>query len=129
MIPANQIDYVIKQMAEWARTKDNMGLAADIMHSSLLRRLLRGKQVLPKPPPKRHAYPDYDLAEGKQVEVFELFEDEDRVVIDQHGDWTWVNKKKGILRHSPTGALYRTWIEDGRRQLQKTFPEVPELEL
>ncbi len=40
-------------------------LQADILHSSLLLRLLSGKEPLPEPPPLRHGYPDYSGADDE----------------------------------------------------------------
>lgn len=40
-------------------------LIADIDHSSLLQRLLEGKEPLPEPPPLKYSYPDYPNEEQK----------------------------------------------------------------
>ena len=39
-------------------------LKANIDHSSLLQRLLDGKEALPQPPPLKDSYPDYEAVEG-----------------------------------------------------------------
>jgi hypothetical protein len=72
----------------------------DADHSALLLRLLSGKEPLDKPPPLRHSYPAYDLAEGAPVEIFEInevhfegYEDGEwssyPICIDQHIGWRW----------------------------------------
>lgn len=42
---------------------DPGGIACDMEHSALLRRLLDGKPLLPEPPPRRWNNPDYELIE------------------------------------------------------------------
>ena len=97
---------------------------ADAEHSSLLRRLLDGKALLPKPPPLRFSYPDYQLAEGLPVEIVELnIEDKNRVVVDQCPNWILIYQgprsarpQHMTLRFKPTGDLYdltvgEPWLE------------------
>lgn len=50
---------VIERMSE----QDWGQLVADIEHSSLLLRLLSGKDPLPEPPPRAYGYPDYKSVE------------------------------------------------------------------
>ncbi len=42
---------------------------ANMWHSSLLARLLQGKEPLPEPPPLAYSYPNYSLAEGEECVV------------------------------------------------------------
>jgi hypothetical protein len=66
---------------------------ADVDHSSLLQRLLDGKEPLPVPPPKQYSYPAYHLVEedGPQY-VYEVwFNDPGQVVIEQ-SPWQIVEK-------------------------------------
>jgi len=116
-----QIDFAVRCMARYINVREDHGHglpnSADVDHSSLLRRLLSGKQPLEQPPPKRYSYPDYDLAEGKEGEIRELWERDDdhplmredggHVVIDQHPYWEWEDREKKILRYVPTGDLYQ----------------------
>ena len=46
-----------KTVAEVKRVLNQV--AADVDHSSLLHRLLRGRPLLPEPPPTQHSYPAY----------------------------------------------------------------------
>lgn len=99
----------------------------DADHSSLLGRLLSGKEPLDKPPPLRFSYPDYDLAEGKEVQVMEVWQLEENeysnfykgytVCVDQHVGWKWIERdepindkgvpaKTGILEYRD-GTRYR----------------------
>ena len=69
-----QAYFAMRQMSRWLRLRvqhesnlrirhpDPRGitqLAADVDHSALLLRLLRGREPLPEPPPLEHAYPLY----------------------------------------------------------------------
>lgn len=117
----DQIDFTIHCMAEWMRIKNNVkGLcqsSADVEHSALLRRLLHGKQALENPPPLRFSQPDYDLAEGEEVEVLDLWTTADgcEVSINQHQKWTWHNRNENILKYVPTGDLYQLRYEERQR--------------
>jgi hypothetical protein len=118
-----QIDFAQSCASKWIRIY-NKHLKRypnehDADHSSLLRRLLSGKEALDKPPPLRHSYPDYDLAEGEEVEIMEVndfifhptsfpfdtteanaefadYKNGYTVGIDQHIGWKWI-KKCGTL--------------------------------
>lgn len=46
-----------------------MQFRANMWHSSLLNRLLSGRQPLAEPPPIRYSYPNYELAEGQECIV------------------------------------------------------------
>lgn len=119
---------------------------ADIDHSSLLRRLLDGKEALALPPPKRFSYPDYSLVEedGPQ-RVLEVHfnpkrcsQDSGQVYIDQsiwdiesvENDvyivrWRWDQRFKlyemenvHIGTHIYDGKIYgRSWV------LERIVPE------
>jgi hypothetical protein len=98
----------------------------NIDHSSLLQRLLNGKPLLEKAPPKRFSYPAYELAEGKEVEIHEIsdldpswgYGPDRTVAIDQHIEWTWVDKEKGILKHLLSNELY---VFETRSATRKTL--------
>ena len=83
-----RVDAAIEAMAFWCeKWEENYGrrpCASDAKHSSLLRRLLAGKPALEEPPPLRYSYPCYELGEGKAVEIFDIFEDNGSIVIDQY---------------------------------------------
>ena len=63
---------IIRAAVTWVDTARKNGYGgkgwvptdADIWHSSLLVRLLEGKELLPEPPPKAYSYPWYDLIEN-----------------------------------------------------------------
>lgn len=128
-----QIGFATKCVMEWIELYHvhlkRDPTPADAVHSSLLRRLLSGKKVLPKPPPKRFSCPDYKLAEGEVCDVGEIWEykKEDLspdgkydypVVVDQCLGWKWVEKngsendrgvpETGVLEYSD-GSRYRFW--------------------
>jgi hypothetical protein len=117
----SQANFAIKQICRWMNTcEDNerhVISSADVSHSSLLYRLLKGLPLLEKAPPKRFSYPCYELAEGKEVAISEVHENSGAVwadfdnvvvvVVDQGAEYMWHNKEKQVLRHVPTGDLYQ----------------------
>lgn len=57
-------------------TENRLGfpqLLADVDHSALLARLLKGKSPLPAPPPTSHSYPWYGLVEEGSGELDPIF--------------------------------------------------------
>lgn len=60
---------------------DSLRCAID--HSSLLNRLLEGKEPLPDPPPRAMSYPWYSLIENGKDYPYEVFFVEQEVVIEQ----------------------------------------------
>ena len=133
----DQMRFVGQCVAEWIELHHvhlkRDPTPGDAYHSALLRRLLSGKKPLPKPPPKRFAYPDYKMGEGEVCDVGEIntwtappgregsFEQETKgytVCIDQHIGWKWIEKhgpedakgipETGILEYTD-GSRYRFW--------------------
>ncbi len=125
-------------MAKWVRTKqefefpehgcdeipnhtdqdggrDYRPTEADVEHSCLIVRLLHGKEPLSQPPPKSFSSPDYDLAEGKAVEILGFSDDDvltkrrgkNAISINQHGGWEWHDREKLIIRHIERDELYQ----------------------
>lgn len=77
----------------------------DADHSLLLRRLLAGKPLLPKAPPRRFNSPAYDLAEGVPVTVIEILErDDGQLVIDQAAEWKRIDDQH--ILHVPSSDVY-----------------------
>ena len=102
---------------------------ADAIHSSLLSRLLSGKDPTEHVPPKAFAYPWYELEEGKACSILERdgplnleYEDPGKVAICQSSytkdDWD-DETKIGKLRCDHNGQLYRVFIEKQTRMIQK----------
>lgn len=75
---------------------------SDASHSALLKRLLDGKEPLPKPPIKTHSYPNYFATEQGMFQPFEVFytgdyssflNDEVIFCVDQHSlKWKFSHK-------------------------------------
>lgn len=75
----------IRALIRWLEIRAEFGtpfpgslisLTTDIAHSSLLERLLAGREPLLKPPPKRYSYPWYELVEDGQARLsadYEVF--------------------------------------------------------
>lgn len=119
-----QIQFAIDCMAEWIHYRGQGVTSADIDHSCLLQRLLRGKPALKKTPPKRFSCPDYDLGEGKEVEIYEINELPDdfpvgEVCIDQDSNWNWQDKDNNILIYNRSGELYKYYNKENKKYLQK----------
>ena len=77
----------------------------DAGHSLLLRRLLAGKPLLPKAPPRRFNNPAYDLAEGRPVTVIEITErDDGQIVIDEDDEWKRIDDQH--ILHIPSSEVY-----------------------
>jgi hypothetical protein len=146
MLNLEQISFALKAFEEWLRiyrkyetgnrhhgTDTDTPTLADISHSSLLNRLLSGKQALSKPPPRRWSYPDYNLAEGKEVEIGELNITNEYIVIDQCSDWQIElnpanisaiqtldsSAKQGIILKHVNGDFYLLSEREEKRFLRK----------
>ncbi len=78
----------IKHFLNWLEIRERCGqdggdalqLRCDADHSSLLRRLLKGKEPLPEPPPLAMSYPWYELIDEGRAEAFEVY-----LVGEDHG--------------------------------------------
>lgn len=118
---------VIRVFARWIDFMKDIGrdpIGVDVEHSALLKWMLEGNEPLPKAPPLVHAYPCYELGQGKPVIVHDIFDLDipgigHRTVIDGYHDWVlcsaeleshtedgWVTCALPIYRHVPTGDLY-----------------------
>jgi hypothetical protein len=90
-LSVEQIEFVCHQVRKWMDIADlnSRGIGpTDVDHSALLRRLLSGKLAHPEPPPKRFGYP-----------AWELVEFEDRISIDQHEGYSWLDKEQQIIQY------------------------------
>ncbi len=120
-----QVDFAVRQVVQWMRTCEDHNRstrAVDADHSSLLRRLLHGKPLLEKPPPRRFSYPAWEMVEEAEVQIHDMWE-HDRayvyhdgkevqvegpvVVIDQCAEYVWDDKENKIIRHVPTGLRWQ----------------------
>ena len=113
-----EINDAVHAVAIWLEYVDNPS-PPDADHSSLLRRLLRGKKPLKKAPPRRFSYPCYDLAEGKEVDILEATDwpERGKVVIDQCGDWVKAEDRPGLagdIIHVPSREVYTLKIGEPR---------------
>lgn len=104
-----EVDECIRAVAVWIKAWNaRFGRdpsAEDVLHSALLPRLLSGKPLLERAPPLRFSRPAYELAEGEEVEISELYDEGDHVVIDQCPEWRRVGDDR--LMHIPTATIYR----------------------
>lgn len=105
----DQANFAVRAMCKYINVREDVGYglpsSADVSHSSLLYRLLTGKPLLEKPPPKAYSYPCYELGEGLPYYVtdgpFDVPDASDGygVVISQSRAYKWVDREKGILLH------------------------------
>lgn len=120
-----QIDFVIRQVSLWVRTCEDNGrgiCTPDVSHSSLLHRLLSGRPLLEKPPPRAFSYPCYEMVEQEEVKIHDfwemnrdyIFEGGQRisvtppvVCIDQSPSYVWDDKEQRIIRHVPSGLRWQ----------------------
>jgi hypothetical protein len=121
------VDFIRTCMAKWIRiyhqTLCRDPTEADVWHSSLLLRLLSGKEPLDKPPPVRHSRPDYALAEGEEVRILQIFRWTDTpatqneaylVVVDGNRAWRWISTEGAVnSREIPESGVLE--YKDGTR--------------
>jgi len=121
-----QVEFAVQMVCQWMRVCEDHNRntrSPDADHSALLRRLLKGKPLLEKPPPRRFSYPAWEMVEEAEVEISELKEsdihtsvyhdgkevtvDGPVVVIDQCAAYVWDDKEQKIVRHVPTGMRWQ----------------------
>lgn len=93
-------DPSINTFLRWLKIREENGtrlsdfntLLADVQKSSLLRRLLAGKEPLPVAPPRKYAYPWYELVENGCAEEsdVQIIPGQKMVAICQYA-WTLLN--------------------------------------
>lgn len=134
MLNDKQIHFVYKCFRQYANMSDNFTPTfADVQHSALLARLLSGKPVYVKAPPKMNSYPCYDLADGESVlisnkgyvngiEWKEINEQDERY---QH--IPLIDTPYKLYLHIPTDDIYMMfeeetqpiWVHDGKPENHK----------
>ena len=141
-----QIRFAIASFSEYASIREDQGhdpvpmgqLGADIDHSELLHRLLRGVKPLDKAPPVLFSRPCYALAEGYQTEIVSLLTTTDRrVIVDQAREWKWDDQGAGILLHEPSGDKYQLiqstdwkfWTSEDKFVQKTPFGDAPRIYL
>ena len=92
---------------------------ADMTHSSLLSRILNGKEPLPTPPPRAYAYPWYSLIEDGKAEISDVHFHKDagyqgEVIICQSG-WKVAEKRSDaeyLLQYQYTTKDGLRWSDE-----------------
>lgn len=111
-----QCEFACKMVCKWMNVceDNNRGTSsADVDHSALLRRLLQGGKPHANPPPKRRSYPAWSLVEQEEIEIQDFYEsdlgieDKEKIVVDQHREYEWVDKEKKIIKHTRLGIEYQ----------------------
>ena len=77
-------------------------LESQLLHSSLIQRLLAGKPPLPNPPPTTFSRPWYGLIENGKGDVLKLHvweHDPTKVMINQDDNWTVLKRHSSHLYH------------------------------
>lgn len=127
MVQKNDSYDVIEAFFKWLefKIKDNNGkycgltdndlmiIQMDASHSALLSWLCDGNELLPHPPPKAFSRPWHELVvngKGKVLEAWTHPRFENKIVIEQHADWTILSKESEtefILQHDRTPGVWR----------------------
>lgn len=108
-INENEIEWIISKFIEWTNylpdeeTVRWSNVGADIHHSSLLRRLLKGEKIYDYPPPRSFSYPNYQLLDQGTylpLEVWKVpestyFGKKNKIAIDQNPEWDILEEKDG----------------------------------
>ena len=107
----DQIEFACGVVANYLRVCQNNGcdINGDMAeNSSLLRRMLGGKQPLPSPPPKRFGIQAYELVEGSdEIQIEQLEEYGESVSVDKHDGYEWKDKEAGLLVYRRLGTEYQ----------------------
>lgn len=102
-LTTNQIEFACECVSKWFQICENNQKEVDpsfIQNSSLLRRLLSGKEAHTNPPPLRFGYPAWEIVESPEIQVQFVKEDGDNLTIDGHDGYIWVNKSENILKYT-----------------------------
>lgn len=133
-LTGNQIEFACQQMCRWIniceRQKPHRQYgcavsAPDVDHSSLLRRLLSGKEPHEFPPPTSYSSPAWHMVEQDQFEISQISEypnmrilDRDAVLytgevvaINQDCGYVWEDKEKKILRYVRLNLFFQYFEE------------------
>ena len=105
----------LKERYEPARPVYSLSqLSADVDHSSLLRRLLAGKEPLPEPPPRSFSYPWYEIVEQGHAERCCAYFNDGEVTINQCSDWTIVEwgETTWTVTHPGAPGQWILWYAD-----------------
>jgi hypothetical protein len=82
-----QIEFVCESLKNWFDICQKNGKqisSSTIENSSLLRRILSGKNPHPEAPPYRFGFPDWELLENEEIQIQDLYENNDLITIDKH---------------------------------------------
>lgn len=107
---SEQIEFACECVSKWFDIcKDNAKeLDASVaQNSSLLRRLLSGKEAHSSPPPYRFGFPAWELVESPEIQIQEIKEDGEEIIIDGHGGYTWLNKTENIIAYKRLNLVFQ----------------------
>lgn len=107
------VDDAVRAMSRWIRDYNEHPTAADVDHSSLLRRLLSGKEPLPFKPPKRYSYPDYALGEGESRIATEVWETKNSWLDNPNQDLLIIDQSRWhIIERRADGGYVVEWPDE-----------------
>lgn len=92
-----QICNIVKRYLEICEYNEKQTTSNDVVNSSLLRRLLSGKDALAYPPPYRFGFPAYELIESDEIQIQDFEVKENEIFIDGHGGYSWLDIEKKII--------------------------------
>jgi|LakMenEpi03Aug12_release.lakeMendotaPanAssembly.Ray.scaffolds.fasta_scaffold768851_2 hypothetical protein len=97
-----QIEFVCESLKNWFDICQKNGKqisSSTIENSSLLRRILSGKNPHPEAPPYRFGFPDWELLENEEIQIQDLYENNDLITIDKHDGYIWFDKSKKLISY------------------------------
>jgi hypothetical protein len=101
-LTTEQIEFACSCMSEWFEICKINAKEIDssfVQNSSLLRRLLSGKEAHLYPPPLRFGFPAYELVESEEIQVQYVQEKDNNLIIDGHEGYIWIDKSENILQY------------------------------
>ena len=120
MLTKEQQEWALAKFRQWADMLPNADVASYLKTSSLLPRLLSGKDPLPYPPPVvngRYCHALYDepdkpvLLHTGPVATLNAKKYKFYVAVDTVPDYYWISEAEGILIHK-NGDQFRVWKGD-----------------
>ena len=105
-----QIEFACECVSKWFEICKNNAKELDssvAQNSSLLRRLLSGKDAHSLPPPYRFGFPAWELVESNEIQIQEIKEEGENLIIDGHGGYVWIDKKENTIVYKRLNLVFK----------------------
>ena len=99
---AEQIETICVVIKKWLQICESNGkqiTPSVVETSSLLRRLLSGKEASEFPPPYRFGFPAWELLESEEVQIQEMSIQGNQISIDGHDGYILTDPEKKIIKY------------------------------